>query len=140
MAPWIFSRAILKGDPIQLFNEGDMQRSFTFIDDATLVMERLLDSPPEGNNSPAAAPWRVLNVGTDRTVPLLRFVEILEDALGVPAARELLPMQPGDVPSTHADRTQLLELIGDYPQTSIEDGVRAFAAWFRAYHEGEDPR
>lgn len=143
MAPSIFARAIAAGEPIKLFNHGRMRRDFTYVDDVVAAMERLIERPPAADPGwdgaapdPATspAPWRIYNIGGSRAVELTRFVELLEEAFGRPARREYLPMQPGDVPETRADAADLAAAVGIQPATLIEDGVRRFVAWYRAYH------
>ena len=142
MAMWIFAKAIAAGEPIPLFNHGHMRRDFTYVDDVVAAMERLVEAPPSADldwdseaPDPATspAPWRIYNIGGNRTVEVTRVVELLEEALGRPAIRENLPMQPGDVPETRADATDLAAALGSQPATPIEDGVQRFVAWFREY-------
>lgn len=143
MAPSIFARAIAAGEPIRLFNKGRLRRDFTYIDDVVAAMERLIGKAPSGDPGwsgaapdPAAssAPWRIYNIGGSRAIEVTRFVELLEQAMGRTAIREYLPMQPGDVPETLADATDLAAAVGLQPATPIEDGIGRFVAWFRAYH------
>jgi UDP-glucuronate 4-epimerase len=143
MAPMLFARAILAGEPIRVFNHGRMERDFTYIDDIVEGVIRCLDKPATANPAfdplhpdpaTAAAPHRVFNIGNAQPVPLLRFIELLEQALGRPAIRDLQPMQPGDVPATAADTTALESWVGFRPSTAIETGIGRFAAWYRAYH------
>ena len=143
MAMWIFAKAIAAGKPIPLFNHGQMRRDFTFIDDVTAAMERLIEKPPAADpdwNAAApdpatsSAPWRIYNIGGNRAVEVGRVVELLEEALGRKAEREYLPMQPGDVPETRADAADLAVAVGLQPATPIEDGIRRFVAWYREYH------
>ena len=143
MAMYKFVKAIDAGEPVLLFNRGDMERDFTFIDDAVHSVVELLAHPPEGdpdwtgedpNPASSTAPYRVFNIGTHQPVRLLRVIEIIEELTGRPAERELLPMQPGDVPSTRADTTDLERVIGEVPATSIEDGIRRFYEWYRSYN------
>ena len=142
MAMFIFASAIVEGRPIRLFNRGNMRRDFTYVDDVVEAVVRLVDHIPAGNpqwsaTAPdpgsSAAPWRVYNIGNNQPVELLHVVELLEQALGRVASKELLPMQPGDVPSTYADVGDLMREIGFRPSTSIEDGVARFADWYRSY-------
>jgi UDP-glucuronate 4-epimerase len=142
MAPMLFARAILAGEPIQVFNHGRMERDFTYIDDIVEGVIRCLDKPatPDSGFDPlkpnpatAAAPHRIFNIGNSRPTPLLRFIEVLEQALGRKAIRELLPMQPGDVPATAADTSALEAWVGFAPSTPIEVGVELFARWYRDY-------
>jgi UDP-glucuronate 4-epimerase len=142
MAMFIFASAILEGRPIRLFNRGNMRRDFTYIDDVAESVVRLVDHIPAGNPQwsgakpdpgSSSAPWRVYNIGNSRPVELLRVVELLEQSLGQTARKELVPMQPGDVPATYADVDDLRREIGFRPSTSIEDGIARFAAWYRSY-------
>ena len=143
MAMWIFASAIAEGRPIKLFNHGNMSRDFTYVDDVVESIVRLVDRPvaADPNWSPlnpdpgrSSAPWRIYNIGNNSPVELLRVVELIEHAIGKKALRELLPMQPGDVPATYADVDDLMADVGFRPRTTIEDGVARFIAWFRAYH------
>ena len=140
MAPFLFARAILAGEPIDVFNHGDMKRDFTYIDDIVEGVVRTLRRIPEPDPGAAAhppdasrstAPWRVFNIGNSEPVALLDFIGTLERALGKPAQRRLLPMQPGDVPATYADTRALAEWIGFAPHTPLEEGVRRFAHWYQ---------
>jgi UDP-glucuronate 4-epimerase len=144
MAMFIFAKAIVEGHPIKLFNQGQMRRDFTYVDDVTEAMVRLIDRPPQGNpdwsgGAPdpgsSAAPWRIYNVGNNRPEELMRVVAILEQELGRKADKQLLPMQPGDVPATYADIDDLARDIDFRPSTSIEDGIRRFVAWYRIYRD-----
>ncbi len=146
MAMWLFTAAIIDGKPIRLFNDGRMRRDFTYIDDVTEAVQRLLVRPPEADPSvtgdrpdPArsSAPWRLYNIGNNRPVELMELVRVIEEAVGRPAIREFLPMQPGDVVETCADSSDLEREVGFRPKTSIEDGTRRFVDWFRAYRGSE---
>ena len=131
MAIYLFTKAIVEGTPIRLFNHGKMRRDFTFIEDATRgVLELGNRVPPDG----AGAPARIYNVGNNNPEELTHVVAILERELGRPAVKEMLPMQPGDVTETFADVAELMRDTGFRPQTSIEDGLRDFVAWYRDYH------
>jgi len=143
MAMYIFAKAIAEGQPIRLFNHGRMRRDFTYVDDVVEAVERVIAKIPkknavssDGKLDPAtsAAPWRIYNIGNNRTVEVLRVVALLEQELGRKAKVELVPMQAGDVPETCADVDDLMRDVGFRPATSIEDGVRNFVAWFRQYH------
>jgi UDP-glucuronate 4-epimerase len=143
MAIYIFANAISEGQPIKLFNKGRMRRDFSYIDDVVAAVERVIASIPTKAESGAGreldpatsvAPWRIYNIGNNRTVEVPRLVELLEQELGRKAKIELMPMQPGDVPETCADIDDLMRDIGFRPTTSIEDGVRKFVAWYRDYH------
>ena len=129
MSPMLFARAILEGTPIQVFNHGDMRRDFTYVDDAVEATMRVLGRPP--GEAPAA---RVLNVGNRQPVPLLEYIALLERALGKSAAKEMKPMQPGDVPATCADTRALEALTGFAPATPLAEGLARFAEWFRRYY------
>jgi UDP-glucuronate 4-epimerase len=140
MAPMLFARAILAGEPIRVFNHGRMQRDFTYIDDIAEGVIRCLDKPAtadplfdplQPNPATAAVPHRVFNIGNAQPTELLRFIEVLEQALGRRAIQDLQPMQPGDVVATAADTSALEAWVGFRPSTSIEQGVDAFARWYR---------
>ena len=144
MAMFIFAKAIVDGAPIRLFNYGRMRRDFTYVDDVTAAVERIIDMPPATSDVPArgdldpgtsTAPWRIYNIGNNRTVEISRVVELLEREFGRKATVELVPMQPGDVPESCADVDDLMRDVGFRPSTPIEQGLRYFAAWFRDYHK-----
>src|SRR5438874_2663755 len=133
MAPMLFTKAILEGRPIDVFNQGRMERDFTYVDDVVEGVVRSLDRPAAADPtwsgsapdpSRSSAPYRIYNIGNSRPVALLRFIEILEAALGKKAVKRLLPMQPGDVPATAADVSDLERDVGFSPKTSVEDGIR----------------
>jgi UDP-glucuronate 4-epimerase len=130
MALYLFTEAILAGRPITVFNHGDMKRDFTYIDDIVAGVLASLDRPPEG-----PAPHRVYNIGNNRAEPLLRLIEVLEQALGRTAVKQLEPMQPGDVKETAADISDLQRDTGFVPRTPIDVGVPRFVAWYRDYHK-----
>jgi UDP-glucuronate 4-epimerase len=143
MAMWLFTAAILEGKPIKLFNNGDMRRDFTYVDDVAISVAKLVDHVAQGNAAwsgddpdPATsrAPWRIYNIGNHTPVDLMEVVRLIETALGKKAIRELLPMQPGDVPETCADVEDLRNTVGFAPDTPIEVGIGKFVDWFRAYH------
>jgi UDP-glucuronate 4-epimerase len=143
MALFKFTRGILAGEPIPVFNEGQMIRDFTYIDDIVEGVVRVLDTVPSGNPDwnagdpdPARsrAPYRIFNIGNNRPVELLRCIAVLETALGRKATLDLLPMQPGDVPSTQADVSDLEQAVGFRPRTTIEAGVAAFVTWYKSYY------
>ncbi|MGH7880088.1 MAG: NAD-dependent epimerase/dehydratase family protein, partial [Candidatus Binataceae bacterium] len=142
MAMWIFAAAIMAGKPIKLFNHGNMRRDFTYIDDVVEAVTRLIDRPaerdpkwPGDNPDPArsSAPWRIYNIGNNSPVELLDVVGLLEQALGKKAIREMMPMQPGDVPATYADVDDLMRDVGFRPSTPIAEGVARFIAWYKDY-------
>ena len=147
MAMSLFTKAILAGEPVQLFNEGRMQRDFTYIDDVVTALLRVLDRPPAadpdwGGENPdlasSAAPYRIYNVGNHATVSLDELVRILEKALGKNAARELVQMQSGDVQETFSDISRLEADFDFRPATSLQVGVEQFVQWYRGYHELND--
>ncbi|QNI96114.1 NAD dependent epimerase/dehydratase [Synechococcus sp. RS9902] len=142
MAPMLFARAILAGEPIKVFNHGKMQRDFTYIDDIVEGVLRCCDKPATPNPlfdplqpdpATAAATHRVFNIGNSQPTELLRFIEVMEQALGREAIKDFQPMQPGDVVATAADTSALEQWVGFKPSTSIETGVDAFARWYRDY-------
>ena len=134
MAYFLFTKAILAGTPIKLFNHGRMRRDFTYVDDVTRVVSRLIDQAPRDEGQAAGAPARVYNVGNNHPEDVTHVVAVLERELGRAAVREMLPMQPGDVTETFADVTELMRDTGFRPQTSIEDGLRNFVAWYRDHY------
>ena len=143
MAMWIFAKAIAAGEPIRLFNNGKMQRDFTYVDDVVESIVRLIDLPPSGNPDysgdrpdpgSSSAPWRVYNIGNNNPVDLLDVVDLLEKSIGKKAIREMAPMQPGDVPATYANVDDLMRDADFRPSTPIAEGIARFIAWYRAYH------
>jgi UDP-glucuronate 4-epimerase len=143
MALFLFTRAIVNGDPIELFNEGKMTRAFTYIDDAVEAVVRVLDKPPSPDPAwsrerpdPAtsSAPHRIVNIGSSETVDLMRCVSLLEKCLGRTAVKKLLPIQPGDVEATAADTADLQALVGVHPSTPLEAGIRRFVDWYLSYY------
>jgi len=143
MAMFIFAKAIAEGQPIRLFNFGRMRRDFTYVDDVIESVERIIGRVPVKTEaelgptldpSKSTAPWRIYNIGNNRTVEVPHVVELLEQEFGRKAKIELVPMQPGDVPETCADVDDLMREVGFRPLTSIEQGVRNFVAWYRDYH------
>ena len=144
MALFMFVRKILADEPIDVFNEGHHARDFTYIDDIVEAVVRLVDRVAQPNPdwlgdhpdpSTSSAPYRLYNIGNHSPVPLLDFIGLIEKALGREAKKNLLPLQPGDVPMTYADVTALAADIGFAPKTPIEEGVANFVAWYRDYHE-----
>ena len=143
MAYFKFTKAILQGVPIDIYNHGNMQRDFTYIDDIIEGVIRVLDRPATANPDwsgmqpdPASsrAPWRVYNIGNAQPVALMDFIGAIEQALGVEAKKNFLPMQPGDVPATSADVQALCDDVGFRPNTAVRDGVRRFVDWYRDYY------
>lgn len=143
MALFLFTRAILEGKPIDVFNHGKMKRDFTYIDDIVEGIIRTLDNPSTGNpdwsgDTPdpgtSKAPYRIYNIGNNQPVQLMNLIEVLEDALGKKAIKNLLPIQPGDMPATWAYVDDLQRDVGFKPSTSIENGVANFARWYKDYY------
>jgi len=142
MALFLFTKAILEGRPIDVFNYGKMRRDFTYIDDIVEGVMRTLDNtarpnPQWNGDQPdpgtSNAPYRLYNIGNNNPVELMHLIETLEKALGRTAEKNLLPIQPGDVPATYADVDDLSRDVGFKPSTSIEEGVGRFVAWYRGY-------
>ncbi len=143
MALFLFTKAILEGRPIDVFNHGKMQRDFTYVDDIVEGVMRVADNVPTPNSSwsgdtpdpgTSYAPYRIYNIGNNSPVELMRFIEVLEECLGRKAEKNLLPIQAGDVPATYADVDDLTRDVGFKPATSIEDGIRRFVEWYRGYY------
>lgn len=137
MAPFIFTRAILAGEKLPVFNHGDMRRDFTFIDDIVTGVIGALDHPPEKDGT--APPHRVLNIGNNRSEKLMDFIAEIEKALGLKATLDMLPMQPGDVPETYADIAATSDITGFTPTTPIGTGVPKFIEWYKGYYGVEAP-
>ncbi len=143
MALFLFTKAILEDKPIDVYNYGDMKRDFTYIDDIVEGVVRVIDNPPKGNKnwsgknpdpSSSKAPYKIYNIGNNNPVKLLDFIEAIEKAIGKEAKKNMLPIQPGDVPATWADVSDLIEDLGYKPNTSIEDGVNSFVKWYREFY------
>ncbi len=148
MAYFLFTKAILKNKPIKVFNEGRMQRDFTYIDDIVEGIVRVADQPPSTNTDwqgehpdPASspAPYRIYNIGAGKPVGLLDFITTIEEELGQTAEKQFLPMQPGDVTTTFADTTALERDFGYAPQTDLREGIRNFVTWYKAYYAPPHP-
>lgn len=146
MSPMLFADRISRGEPIDVFNFGNHSRDFTYVDDIVEGVIRTLDHPAEPdpaydpmapNPGSSSAPYKVYNIGNDQPVQLLRFIELMEQHLGRSVQKNLLPMQPGDVPDTWADVSALRRDVGYAPSTSIEEGVARFVAWYREYRSEE---
>lgn len=139
MAMWLFTKAILEGRPIDVFNGGDMRRDFTYIDDIVSGIIACLDNPPPDDGQPKAggsvAPHRLYNIGNHRSEELTRMIALIEDALGTKAEKNMLPMQPGDVQDTFADIDAIANDLGYAPTTTIEDGIPRFVDWYKRYHQ-----
>lgn len=144
MALFLFTRAILAGEPIKVFNHGHHKRSFTYVDDIVEGVIRTLDAVPGKDStwdglspdpaSSGVAPYRLYNIGNEQPVELLRYIEVLEQCLGRKAQMEMLPLQAGDVPDTEADMSELFHAVGYRPQVPVETGVGRFVDWYRSYH------
>ena len=138
MAPMLFTRAILAGEPIKVFNHGRMRRDFTYVDDIVEGVVRVLDRPPAAHPA-TGAPYAIYNIGNHEAVELSAFIATLERLLGRTAKRDLQPMQPGDVPATYASIERLRALTGFAPRTPLAEGLARFVAWYREWH-GEGGR
>ena len=143
MSPFLFVKRILEGTPIDVFNHGDHQRDFTYIDDIVEGVLRVSDQPaePDPRYDPArpdasrsSAPWRIFNIGCERPVELLRYIEVIEECTGKQAVKNMLPMQPGDVKATYADVSALVEAVGYRPKVSLEEGMERFVGWYRGFY------
>lgn len=143
MALFKFTKAILEGKPIDVYNFGDMKRDFTFITDLVEAIRLLIDTPPnpdapledtDVDSLSPVAPWRVVNIGNSQAVQLTEFIEAIEAATGLKAERNLMPMQAGDVPATWADASLLKNLTGYSPRTTVQEGVAQFVSWYRSYY------
>jgi len=144
MAMFLFTRAILEGKPINVFNHGQMQRDFTYVDDIVEGVVRITDriavpNPSWSGSAPdpgtSSAPYRLYNIGNNNPVPLLYLIEVLEDKLGKKALKNMMPLQDGDVPATYANVDDLMRDVDFKPATSIEDGVGRFVQWYREYYQ-----
>lgn len=144
MAPILFTRAILEGKPIDVFNNGLMQRDFTYVDDIVEGVARVMAKIPVADNSwsgeapdPASssAPYKIFNIGNNKPIELLLFIEVLEGCIGKKAVKNMLPLQPGDVLATYADIEDLAKAVGFRPATSIETGIARFVEWYRSYYK-----
>ena len=144
MALFKFTKNILLDKPIDVYNRGNMIRDFTYVDDIVESITRLIVKPPERNNEwngeepridTSSAPYRIFNIGNGSPVELMRYVEAVEFSLGIKGKYNMMDIQPGDVPATHADTTSLEEYIGFKPRTAIEDGVARFILWYKEYYK-----
>jgi len=143
MALFIFTKAILSGQPIDVFNQGKMRRDFTYIDDIVVGILKVIDKIPTPNpgwsgNTPDPAtsyvPYKLYNIGNNQPMELMYFIEVLESCLGIKAQKNMLPMQPGDVPINYADIDDIMADVGFKPNTSIEEGIKKFVDWYRSYY------
>jgi len=144
MALFLFTRAILEGKPIDVFNFGNMKRDFTYIDDIIEGVVRVMNKIPHPNNKwdrnnsdpgSSYAPYKLYNIGNNNPVELTKFIKILEDTIGKKAKTNMLPMQPGDVPITYADVDDLIKDVGFKPSTTIEEGIKKFVEWYKGYYK-----
>jgi len=144
MALFMFTKNILSGKPIDVFNYGDHKRDFTYIDDIVEGVIRTLDNTASSNPNwsgdypdpgTSSAPWRIYNIGNNNPCTLLRFIEVLEECLGKKAVKNMLPMQLGDVPSTYADVQDLINDVGYKPDTKIETGIAKFVDWYKNFYK-----
>ena len=144
MALFLFAEAMRKGEPINVFNHGKMIRDFTYVDDIVESITKLVVKPPKRNidwdgDAPridtSSAPYRIFNIGNGSPVELMRYIEAVESSLGVKGMYNMMDIQPGDVPATHADTTALQEYIGFRPETSVEKGVKEFIDWYKDFYE-----
>jgi UDP-glucuronate 4-epimerase len=142
MALFKFTKAILAGEPIQVFNHGQHMRDFTYVDDIVEGLVRILDRPAPSNEQwsgdrpdpgSSKAPWRVYNIGNNAPVQLMRYIAAIEEAIGKTAIKELLPLQAGDVPDTYADVEDLVREFDYKPSTPVEEGIKRFVDWYRGY-------
>ncbi len=138
MSPFLFADAILNNRPIKVFNHGDMMRDFTYIDDIVEGVIRVLDKPATADfDAPTSAPYRLFNIGNNKPEKLMDFIGLLEDAIGIKAQKEFLPMQPGDVKATYADTNALDAWVGFKPSTPLQQGVTRFVDWYRQFYSIE---
>ncbi|MEM6813958.1 MAG: NAD-dependent epimerase [Bacteroidota bacterium] len=144
MALFLFADAIVNEKPIKVFNNGDMARDFTYIGDVVSALTRVIQFPPIGNDSwngikpdpgSSKAPYRIYNIGRNKPVQLMSFIKALEHEFGKKAVKEFLPLQPGDVPVTYSDVSVLKSSFNFVPQTSVEEGIKIFAKWYREYYK-----
>lgn len=143
MALFLFTKAILNNEPIKVFNNGQMQRDFTYVDDIIEGLVRVIQSPPKENQDfdraapdpgSSYAPYKIYNIGNNKPVQLMELIQVLEQCLGMEAKKEFLPMQPGDVASTYANVDSLITEMGFQPKTSIDVGVKKFVEWYREHY------
>jgi UDP-glucuronate 4-epimerase len=144
MALFLFTKAILDNKPIEVFNHGNMVRDFTYVDDIVEGITRVIDNPPARNDnwkatdpapSSSTAPYKIYNIGNNSPVKLLDFIEAIEDELGIKAMKEMKPLQPGDVPATYADVSDLVADLNYKPNTSIKAGIKNFINWYKSYYK-----
>jgi UDP-glucuronate 4-epimerase len=143
MALFIFTKKIIEGKPIDVYNNGKMRRDFTYVDDIVDGIIKLIPNIPEPNpewngdqpdSATSFAPYKLYNIGNNQPVELLRFIEVIEDNIGKKAVKNFMPMQPGDVPATYADVDDLIKAVGFKPSTTIEEGINKFVSWYKDYY------
>lgn len=134
MALFSFTKSILEGKPINIFNYGNMKRDFTYIDDIVEGIVRLIDRKRNSSESALSIPYKVYNIGNNQPVELMHFISVLEEKIGLKAQKNLLPLQPGDVPETYADIDDLMRDVDFKPSTSVEEGIDKFVNWYRGYY------
>jgi len=144
MALFLFTKAIQEGKPIKVFNHGEMVRDFTYVDDIVDGVIHVIDNPPTGNAawdakqpdpSTSTAPYQIYNIGNNSPVTLMEFITAIEEELGIEAKKDMLPLQPGDVPATFADVHDLVENLNYKPETTVKEGIKNFLDWYRAYYK-----
>lgn len=144
MALFLFTDAIVNDKPIKVFNHGNMERDFTYVDDIVEGVYRVMNNPPKENKdydvmnpnpSSSKAPYKVYNIGNNKPVKLMTFIETLENKLGKKAKKEFMPLQPGDVPKTYADVSDLMEDVGFKPETTVDTGIENFVKWYKEYYQ-----
>jgi UDP-glucuronate 4-epimerase len=144
MAPMKFAKAMFAGEPIDVYNHGNMKRDFTYIDDIVEGIVRIAERAPQsrlglepgsGSAGESSAPYRIYNIGAGQPVDLMKFIDAMERAIGIEAKKSMLPMQPGDVPATWADTDDLFVATGYRPQVGVEEGVGRFIEWYESYHK-----
>ncbi|MGH1433694.1 MAG: NAD-dependent epimerase [Lewinella sp.] len=149
MALFLFTEAMLKGEPIKVFNHGNMVRDFTYIDDIVEGVVRVIQNPPQDNPdwtgiepdpSTSKGPYKVYNIGNNDPVKLMEFIEAIEEELGIVAQKNLMDIQPGDVPATYADVQDLVDRVGYKPSTSIKEGIKQFLDWYTRFYDIKKPR
>ncbi|MDO9528923.1 MAG: NAD-dependent epimerase [Syntrophales bacterium] len=148
MAMFLFTKAVLEGKPIDVFNHGEMKRDFTYIDDIIEGVVRIIDKIPqpdpcwngdEPDPGTSFAPYKLYNIGNNNPVQLMEFINLLEERLGKTAQKNFLPMQPGDVPATYADVDDLMKDVGFKPKTPIKEGIKKFVEWYKEYYFTDNP-
>ncbi|MBZ8182714.1 NAD-dependent epimerase [Oscillatoria salina] len=135
MAVFLFTKAILEDKPIKVFNHGQMQRDFTYVDDIVEGVVRVIDKIPAPQGEKTSAPYKIYNIGNNQPIELMQLIETLEECLGKKAIKNMLPMQPGDVPITYANVDDLMQDVGFRPNTPLKVGIEKFVNWYRSYYQ-----